>query len=150
VTAVRETIGAFLESDLTNLTTATIASTDVYRGQQVRNKERPLELRVAHVRRENLGSKTGKPRRHSFEIEVTSIVKDRNEEETQAALVSDVADEIVDRYDGAQGGLATLRAGLTALRLERSRCRRRRPAVVDRRNDVKRGVFVDLDLDVWE
>lgn len=150
MTAARELIGAFLLADIPTRSTTLAAESNksVYRGQEPQNATAKIDVRISHRRRDNLGSKTGTPRRHRFEIAVTSRRHDKEQEEVQAALVGDIADELVEAYNGAQGGLTIFRAGLTTLRFERSTASRRQVRV--EKNKQERAAFVDLELLIWE
>lgn len=151
MTAARELIGAWLLTDVPTRSTtlAAITAKVVYRGQDRQNKQGKIDVRIGHRGRANLGAKTGKPRRHDFEIEISSRRDDKEQEETQAALVADIADEIVDAYDGAQGGLSILRAGLAAsLRFEKVTAKRREVRVLKAKQE--RSAIVDLAVMIWE
>ncbi|MDF1666379.1 MAG: hypothetical protein P1V97_31815 [Planctomycetota bacterium] len=145
---VREDLVNWIESDLVNVTTVTLAARDIYQGQLQRNKQTPIEIKIRHARRININSKVGSPRSHEIELTVTSRKDDKNVEQVQSDLISDLADEIVERYDGGSGGLARFKAGLGALKFERLDCVRRVPKVNS--TGSERNVFVDLSVLVWE
>ena len=149
----RAALQSFLLADLPSaVTTITLGSDGVYLGQQQRiNRKTDGEIRVGYQGRGNLGSKVGKLRRYNFQLEAWSGKWDTQEGDSFADEMSEVADEIVDRYDGAQGGLtAVMRSApqLSGLDLERSRCTRGTPNVS--KKDIARSVVVDLAVDVWE
>jgi len=149
----RAFLQSFLIADIPAfVTTISLGSSDVYLGQKPRlNRKTDGEIRIGYQGRGNLGSKTGKIRRYLFQLEIWSNKWDKQEDNLFSDQLSEVADELVDRYDGAQGGLtAVMRSALllSGLKLERSRCTRSTPAVNEKAHS--RNIMVDLAVDVWE
>lgn len=145
----KNTIQAFLVSDIATAVTAISLTGAVYAGQRRRVNFAPFEARVRAGSRDLVpGVITGTLRRHRFEIELTSFGHDASEEETLTDQIGEAADELVDRYDGQGGGLVILSAG-TSEKIERVSCRRQGEIKMELSGRNKT-VTVDLDLDVWE
>jgi len=150
--SVKTQLEDFLEYDLPTMQFKTdfevcLDEDDVYLGQQERATRSPFEVAIKHVGRTKLSSKTGVQRRHRFELTVYSRGHDRHEEYELSSKTLDVADEVVDRYDGTKGGLTILRAGLPGLKFERARARR---GVAHLVGESSRKAIVKLEIDVWE
>lgn len=145
---VRELLTLWLVSDIPlRVSTQQLDPQRVYAGQNPPASPSNLEVQVKHRRSRNLGSKTGKPRRHEIELRVRSKGTDQVVEQERAALVSDIADELVDAYDGAQGGRALFVAGLPGLTFGDVAAARGDVVVLARST---REVVVELFVKVWE
>lgn len=146
--SVRDDLGEFLVQDIAaNISTSTTIRTGwVYRGQRPRADLSPIDVRVAYRNRLDLERKTGKLMRYSWDAVITSSRSDASQEEQESGLVADIADEMVDRYNGPRGGLSIISVPNAAL--ESSSARRKSPQVDERAG--RRSTVVEIAIDVWE
>jgi len=121
----------------------------VYEGQGTKAPRGHREIRVRHVNRSPVPSKTGKLRRHRLELSIHSTNADAPEEDKLSREVRRIADAIVDVYNGSSGGLARLIAlnvpDVTFERVEASRV----PLTMGG-SEHWRTIPVKLDIDLWE
>jgi len=151
VETVAERLTAALAKDLHSRTFSGIRMdpSQVYEGQGMRAKAGHESIRVRHLNREPLPSKTGKLRRHSFELLIDSTNADKPQEDTLSRKVRRIADGIVDVYNGAQGGLQELIA-LNVPDVTFERVTATRTPVELGGSKHWRRIPVKLEIEVWE
>ena len=141
---MRDELKAFLVTDIpTQITTATITA---YQGQIERVNSDDLEARVKYLYREKIRNASGYIRHHVM-VHVLSNGWDVSEENVLTDTVEDVADEMVDDYNGK---VSIFAAGLTARQIARAKARRESPLQTQAKRKNRREAFVKIEIDEFE
>lgn len=138
--STRDDIKDFLVSDLPGQVSALTLS--AYAGQAERVLDDDVAVRIRYVSRKPVRRDTGQER-HELELIMRHKGWDQSDEDGQAELLEEAADEVIAAYDGA---LATFVAGLSDVTVERVRCFRSGPTRVDV-NRFEREVTLTLEID---
>lgn len=145
----QEKLAKFIADDLVaNLQAKNLSKGQVYAGDQPKHPMGAFEIRIHAKDRENLGAKTGKARLYVVDLWIGTQKPDERREWKESSLIRAAAEEIVDRYDGSQGGLSLFEAGITDMRFERVRATQEQvtPVIKTKSRQAK----VELLITVWE